>query len=59
MKDKWLNKPIPDFDKLLDQHPFIPMWWNTDLDLDEYLMLVEKIKAEHKAKLAREAGVER
>jgi len=43
-------KSIPDFDALLSQHPIIPLWWDTDLDLDEYLELVKKIKANHKAK---------
>ena len=48
--DEELNKPIPNFDALLAQHPIIPLWWDTDLKLDEYLALVAKIRAEHKAK---------
>ena len=51
--DKWLAKPIPDFDVLLAQYPVIPLWWNTDLDLDDYLILCEKIKADHEAKLIK------
>ena len=49
--DKEINKPIPDFDALLAQHPVIPLWWDTDLNIDDYLKLVAKIKAEHKEKM--------